>query len=344
MITPRHLTKGSRIAIISPATEVKPEYIDGAELYLRRRGYIPVTMPHARGPRSGTYAAAHSGRLSDLHEALFDPSISCIFCARGGYGCCHLLSPASSLCDMPDSEGETHPLLLRPEDVALNPKWLVGFSDISALHALWLTAGVRSLHSSMAKQLTLFPDVEISEEMFQILEGGAAEAESGLILHEIKACGPDAEQAQMRRQLYDAADSRDAVGTLVGGNLAVLNGLASTPYDILSPDRLNGRILFLEDVGEKIYQVERMLTRLWLAGSLEAAAGLIFGQFTDYQPDANFCSMEAMITARMLQWGIKCPVAIGMPIGHIDANRPVVEGSEARLEIFPDGARLSYTV
>ena len=85
----------------------------------------------------------------------------------------------------------------------------------------------------------------------------------------------------------------------------MLNGLASTPYDILSPDRLNGRILFLEDVGEKIYQVERMLTRLWLAGSLEAAAGLIFGQFTDYQPDANFCSMEAMITARMLQWGIK---------------------------------------
>ncbi|MDE6806591.1 MAG: hypothetical protein K2J05_07270, partial [Muribaculaceae bacterium] len=119
--------------------------------------------------------------------------------------------------------------------------------------------------------------------------------------------------------------------------LAVLNGLAGTPWDILTPDYLQGKILFLEDVGEKIYQGERMLKRLQLAGVFNAVSAVIFGTFTDYRADRNYDSMEAMIAGRFAEWGVKCPVAIGFPIGHQAHNLPVPEGCHATLRLPSEG-------
>lgn len=291
MIIPPYLKPGDKIAIISPATEVKPEYIDGAEAYLRRRGYRPVVMPHAKGPRCGTFAASDAERLSDLKAALTDSEVRLIFCSRGGYGCVHLL--------------EHIPV----EMVAANAKWLLGFSDISALHALWQTAGVCSLHASMAKQLTEAPDSDVTEQTMQILEGKLATAEHPYQAGSLRFEGEDKDAPR-----------------LVGGNLAVLNGLAGTPWDVLSAERLKGKVLVLEDVGEKIYQVERMLTRLHLSGALKAPERIVFGQFTDYKADRNFPTMEAMIESRMREWSDREEWSSGESFGHIDENLPLPLG------------------
>ncbi len=322
-----------KFAIISPATEVKPLYIDGAVAELRRCGHEAVVYPHAKGPRHGTFAASDTDRLSDLKQALTDPSVDVILCARGGYGCVHLLSE------------ELEQL------VRCNPKWLVGFSDISALHALWLNAGAPSLHASMAKQLALRSPESQTAEVLAFLEpelGPGADREgltrSADATLRILEGAAEISYSFTPADILNVPDSHAVTqGAIMGGNLAVLNGLAATPWDILTPGRMRGSILFLEDVGEKIYQVERMLTRLNLAGVFREVAAVVFGTFTDYSPDRNYPLMEAMIADRFTRWGISCPVVTGVPIGHQSHNLPIPEGWNARLDITHPSATLTLT-
>lgn len=114
-------------------------------------------MPHALGPSSGSYAASHELRLADLRSALSDPSVKAILCARGGYGCVHLIPHIPA------------------EMIRKNPKWIIGFSDVSALHALWLHAGVASIHAPMAKHLSIeSEDHPATEALMRILSGDVA--------------------------------------------------------------------------------------------------------------------------------------------------------------------------
>lgn len=300
MTEPRPLRPGDRIAILSPASSIDPALVDGAAATLRREGYEPVVMPHALGS-SGSYSAPAPKRLADLAAAIADPSVRAILCSRGGYGCVHLLE---SLDRLP---------------IEADPKWLIGFSDISALHALWARHGIISLHSSMARQLALAPADPNTRLMFNLLTGG-------------------------RNHFSATWDSPvglnrpgEACGELRGGNLAVLDALTGTPFDDLLPST----ILFIEDVAEPIYKVERMLYHLKLAGRLDAVKGLIIGRFTDYRPDRNHESMEEMIAA--LTASLQCPVAFGAPVGHIGpANLPLLHGAPGRLSVTPSAATLSY--
>lgn len=331
IITPPAIRKGDTIAIISPATEVKAHWVRGAVAELKRRGYKPMIMPHSLGPRHGTFAANDTERLADLREALLNPEVKAILCARGGYGCIQLISKDLQKL------------------VSQYPKWIIGFSDISALHALWQKAGVKSLHCSMAKQLTLF-DIDFHES--DIVDFSRNELPTSDELPLLKDCVGnmfDILEGNGDSLSYSASSPEGIIcgeteGVIVGGNLAVLNGLASTPWDILDKEFLRGKILFLEDIGEKIYQVERMLTRLHLAGAFENAAGIIFGQFTEYYADRNFSSMEEMIASRIREWNVKCPVALSFPIGHTAINRPIPEGAAAHLNVTPDHTRLTITI
>ena len=118
----------------------------------------------------------------------------------------------------------------------------------------------------------------------------------------------------------------------------MLSALVSTPYDILKP----GRILFIEDINEEIYKVERMLYTLLLNGTLARLSGLIVGRFTgQHSPDRNGDTMEQMISRMVAPFGY--PVAIGLPIGHIDGNVPIVEGSYATLTVTASGTTLQLT-
>lgn len=288
LIVPQPLKKGDRIAILSPAGIIKPEFVYQAMQVLQDEGYDPFVMPHALG-RWRTYSGTASDRLSDLRQAILDPSVKAILCSRGGYGAVHLLE-------------ELDRLPLRD-----NPKWIIGYSDISALHALMHRHGIVSVHAPMAKHLaTLKGRDDDARALFGILSG--------------------------EPQLYSIPPSPlnrpgTAVAPLVGGNLAVIADLIATPFDTILPDT----ILFIEDIAEPIYKTERILYQLRLSGALSRLKGLIVGAFTDYTPDVDGHTMEEMVSSMVADYSY--PVAFGVPVGHVDHNIPLQVSLPTRLEV-----------
>ena len=289
IIFPSPLTKGDKIAIISPASHILPDYVDGACNAIAQLGFQPVVSTHCKG-QCGGYSGTIEQRLADFLEALHNPEVKAILCSRGGYGVVHLLEYLSA------------------DDIAENAKWLIGFSDISALHAAMVASGVASIHASMAKHLTQFGvDNEATQALFNILQGKLPTYQTPS--HPFNKPGT-------------------ATGTLTGGNMAVLCGLLDTDFDLLS----RGDILFIEDVGEEVYKIERMLYNLRLSGVLPMIKGLIVGRFTDYRnPDGNGDSMEQMVKRMVEPYDI--PVAFDFPVGHVDENMPLIEGAQVTLTV-----------
>ncbi len=289
IIFPSPLTKGDKIAIISPASHILPDYVDGACNAIAQMGFQPVVSNHCKGQYGG-YSGTIEQRLADFLEALHNPEVKAILCSRGGYGVVHLLEYLSA------------------DDIAENAKWLIGFSDISALHAAMVASGVASIHASMAKHLTQFGvDDEATVALFNILQGKLPTYQTPS--HAFNKPGT-------------------ATGTLTGGNMAVLCGLLDTDFDLLS----RGDILFIEDVGEEVYKIERMLYNLRLSGVLPMIKGLIVGRFTDYRnPDGNGDSMEQMVKRMVEPYDI--PVAFDFPVGHVDENMPLIEGAQVTLTV-----------
>ena len=305
MIRPAALRQTDRIAIISPSGNVVAKRVKGAVAALAQWCYAPVVGQHTLDEHRSWGTVLTGGtdeaRLADLRWAIADPTIKAILCSRGGYGTVRLLD------------------CIDVNLVRSNPKWLIGFSDISALHALWHRAGVMSLHASMAKQLTDFgTEGEVSEAMHAIISGGTL-SPYHIDSHPFNRCG-------------------EAEGMIVGGNLAVLSALIGTDYNLLKPDT----ILFIEDVGEEIYRVERLLYQLRLAGVLPKLKGLIVGQFTRYHLNGvltDTCTdtqqhLYSMISRLVEPYSY--PVAFNFPIGHIDRNLPIVEGSQVTLQVSPE--------
>lgn len=297
LIFPAPLRPGNKIAIVSPAGPVAADLVNGAADVLRSIGYKPVIYPHALG-RRGYYSGTDDERFDDLAAALTDTTVKAVLCSRGGYGAVHILDRIAAL------------------PLRDNAKWLIGFSDISALHALLASRGIASVHGPMAKSIMKGTANSDNRALFDILAGSMPS--------------------------YTFAPSPlnhtgEATGRLVGGNVAVLADLISTPYDILAP----GTILFIEDVAEPIYKIERILYQLRLNGVLDNLAGLVVGEFTDYKPDGVHTSMEAMI-ADMVK-DCKFPIAFGVPFGHGDNNAPLVESSTATLRVTPESVTLTLS-
>lgn len=293
---PRPLREGDKIAIVSPASRIDPALVEGALPVLSDMGWKPYVTESALG-EEGSYSACASRRLADLIRVMLDPGVRAILCSRGGYGAVHLLEHL-------------------PEDAfRADPKWIIGFSDISALHAFASRCGVASVHSSMCKNLALNGGAdEASRALFDILRGhGVSYTEPG---HPYNRPGV-------------------AEGVLVGGNMAVLGGLVGTRYDIF--DR-SGAILFIEDIAEPIYKVERLLYQLRFSGALDRARGLVVGRFTEYRADRNYSDMYDMI--RDMTADLDIPVAFGFPIGHVDRNLPVIESAPCRLSVTPESVTL----
>ncbi len=291
IIYPKALKQGDKIAICSPAGRIDPKKVEGAVEVLRGQGWEPVVMPNALGS-SGSYSGTQDQRYSDLKTAFTDPSVRAILCSRGGYGVVHIMDRLAKL-----------PL----ED---DPKWVMGFSDISAMHALMHSKGIASIHSSMAGQIMLGPDDADNAALFSILRG---------------------ERPVHLFPSHDYDTPGIATGQLFGGNVAVLADLVGGPYDFLKP----GSVLFIEDVSEPIYKIERILYQLRLNGVLPELAGLIVGQFTEYKADDNYSDMESMIRDMVAPYDY--PVAFNVPIGHVDHNIPLIESAKVTLKVSPSG-------
>lgn len=291
VIYPAPLHKGDKIAICAPASKIDPKVVEKALPVLKQMGWRVEVMPHTLGT-SGSYSGTDAERLADLRTALTDPEVRAVICARGGYGVVHLME-------------ELDKLPLRDD-----PKWVVGFSDISALHALMASKGIASIHSSMCAGIKEGVDNEDNKALFDILQGDRP-------VH-----------------IFDSHDydrQGIATGRLKGGNLAVIADLIGTPYDIIEPDT----ILFIEDVSEPVYKIERILYQLKLSGVLGKLKGLIVGQFTDYKPDSNYRDMETMIHKMVADYNY--PVAFNVPVGHVDHNIPLIESATITLKVSPSG-------
>ena len=258
-------------------------------------------MPKVR--QMGIMHPLCKNRLDDLIGAWVDPKIKAVLCSRGGYGAVHLLPHIP------------HGLFRQ------NPKWLIGFSDISVLHAASFSQGVCSLHAPMARDFVV--GKSDAESIMRILSAGelprfelASKEEDNTIPQNI--CGK-------------------GKGRLIGGNFAVLDGLFGTPFDMLGRSLVEDCILFIEDIAEPIYKTERMLYRLYLQGVLEHIKGLIVGQFTETCANSNHRSTEEMISRFLAEHSLNhYPVVYGFPVGHVDNNPPQVIGSMAELEVTPD--------
>jgi muramoyltetrapeptide carboxypeptidase len=281
---PRPVRPGSRLAVVAPAGPFDEEAFCAGISWLRER-YEVVHRPDIF-ERTG-YLAGHDGRrLAELLEALSDPSIDAIVCARGGFGATRLLPGIPTAA-------------VREADKAI-----VGFSDITALHALWAAAGVPSVHAPMVAAL------------------GRATAE-------IRACwieaveSPETPRCHKLRPLN--APSRSA-GRLLGGNLAVLGALLGTPFQ----PNLVDCVLFLEDVGERPYRIDRVLTSMRQAGLFDGLRGLVLGAFTEAEPGPDGVATEDVFLDHFAD--APFPVLAGFPAGHIDENEAIPFGRTVRIE------------
>ncbi len=178
--------------------------------------------------------------------------------------------------------------------------------------------GIVSVHASMCKALALRDaDDADNSRLFSILEG--ARPAYGVDPHPFNRLG-------------------EASGRLRGGNLAVIADLIATPVSpFADPD---GTILFIEDIAEPIYKVERILWQLRLMGFLDRVAGIVIGQFTDYRPDRNYPDMYTMLDSALA--GVTCPVTFNFPVGHVDHNLPLLSGAPATLSVTPSSATLRF--
>lgn len=280
---------GDTVAVVAPAGAFDPSLLSPAVDVLSQAGYQVKVMPHAVG-RSGSYSAPEARRWADLRDAMLDPGVAAVMCARGGYGATHLLGQLDALVSSP---GYTH-------------RWLIGFSDISALHAVMVSRGYVSVHAPMLRGLVrdASPQTGDTARLLAMLAG--------------------------RPELLEfASDPRNregvARGILTGGNLSVLSALLATPYNIIQP----GSILFIEDINEPIYKVERIFWQLRHAGILQCLSGLMVGDFTGSQPDRNHTHIYDMIAEMTAPYAY--PVAFGLPVGHGGRNAPMAVGSQVSL-------------
>lgn len=302
ILRPAPLHPGDTIAIISPASAPEARYITEGIKALRKWGYVAIAAPNALA-RYGTYAGTPKQRLADLRWAFENPNIKAVFCSRGGYGSIQVIE------QLPEGYFAKH------------PKWLIGFSDITALLLANVSDGVMSIHGPMCEFLMHHGGTDfISDYYKQIFKGEN-------VTYELPATHPYNHQGV-------------AEGVLIGGNFSILNDISNTPIDYLSwTDKKI--VLFVEDVDENIHKINRILHRLKFGGYLENVVGIIVGNFRGYGPMSPHRTMED--TFNSVVGNLNIPIVYNYPTGHgIYPNYPLIEGCPVRLTVTDQTSKLEF--
>lgn len=300
MKRPPALKLHDRAVILSPSGRIEPENVHDAATLLRAWGLVPEISRYALGT-CGRYSGTVEERLADLQQAMDDPAVRLILCSRGGYGMVHLLP---------------HLDFTR---IRSNPKWVVGYSDITALHTALQLQGIASLHGPMAKHLADEGEEDVAAEH----------------LHDILFGKPLRYEIPVRE--YQPLNRAGRVtGRLFGGNLSVFSSLLGTKFAKIP----RGGILFLEDVGEQPYKVDRMIHQLLLAGVFDRIGGMMVGHFTGYEEDTEMNSPLLQSLYEVVK-NQGFPLCFGFPVGHVRENYPLVMGSNATLTVTESALRFS---
>ena len=292
---------GDVIDIVAPASACRRDVLAAGAAVLEGWGFRP-RIPADIFEGSGIVAAPDASRFRVLDRALRRADSRVVWCARGGYGSQRLL-----------------PRLAR-RAVPARRKLLVGFSDITALHAFFYQHwGWPTLH---AATLSGLGDGRLSQTALDEIRGVVAGSTRRLSF-------------RLRPLNAAARRPRTVAAPLVGGNLKTIQSLVGTPYGV----RPAGRILLLEDTGERGYSIDRMLVQLAQAGLLRGIRAIVFGQFTGgRERDGRFTGTE--VIARFAE-RMRVPVLGDAPFGHADCSRAVPLGMPARLDLGPERARLA---
>lgn len=293
MKRPDNLKKGSIVRIVAPCGRFGLERFEQGVKLLNKAGFTTV-FDESIHEGYRYLAGTDERRLGELRSALKDEQADAIWVARGGYG-------ATRLVDQ-----------INPAQVTEANKWLIGFSDVTALHALWARAGVQSIHGA---NITTLADwgAEARRELYQSLCEPTEQSFTGSL----------------------AIGESNVQGQLVGGNLAVLTAMLGTGQ---LPD-FSKSVVLLEDIGERPYKLDRMLTQHRQANTFKGVAGFLIGQLSGCEPgEAEDYKAADVIVENLSHLGV--PILTGLPLGHDGNSRAVLFGATALI----DAAEATLTI
>lgn len=300
-ILPPRLRPGARVALIAPSGPLleRDDRTRAAEL-CTALGYEPRIGPNA-GAAYGYLAGTDDQRIADLNTALTAPDIDAVWCIRGGNGMNRIIHRV-------DFDG-----------FARAPKAVIGYSDITVLLlGLWMRTGVVTFHGPIARTpMPNFQRFHFDRVLANVAPAGRLGGHNP----------PQEVLAPTSRRIFPIRGGT-ARGRLVGGNLTLVQALIGTPYF----PSFDGAILFLEDVREDVYRVDRMLAHLRLVGALDKLAGVAIGRFTEMRQggDGGALGFDEVLHTYFGPLGI--PVAVGFPFGHIDDQWTLPIGVQAELD------------
>lgn len=303
LIQPPYLKAGDTVAIVAPSGILKHREgeVQQAVNLLKSWGLHAVVGKHVFS-KDNHFAGTDNERCEDLQKAMDDPTISAIWCARGGYGTVRVLDKLDY------TKFKEH------------PKWVIGYSDITALHNQLHNEGFESLHALMCVSLTKdLGEIEATVSTFKSALFGMPEGYT------------------LEGSNYNKIG--EASGPLVGGNLTMLHTMLGSNTSIDT----SGKILFIEEIGEYKYHIDRMLQSLKRAGYFDNCKGVIVGDMSKLRKNTTLwgTSIEQLILDALSDYNF--PIAFNMPAGHEKDNRALVLGKTITLKVEKDKSTVSYS-
>jgi len=289
---PPYLQKGDTIGLVCPAGFMLMDKVQACITALQQWGYA-VKIGKTVGSDSQTYfSGTDQERLTDFQQMLDDDEVKAVLCARGGYG-------VGRIIDRIDFK-----------KFKKQPKWIIGYSDITVLHShLYTNYYISSLHSPMAGA---FNDGGSTNEFVLSLQNAL-----------------EGKKIRYQCDVHECNRRGEAIGELVGGNLALLAHLVGSDSDI----KTRGKILFLEDVGEQLYNIDRMMHQLKRSGKIARLAGLIFGGFTETKDTERPFGQTVHEILRDIVKEYDYPVCFDFPVSHTDRNYALKIGVGYKLKV-----------
>jgi len=297
MIQPKNLQKGDTIGLVSTARKVSLSELKPA-LEIIKKWELNVIIGKSIKAEENQFAGSDELRAADFQEMLDNPKVKAIWCARGGYGTVRMIDK------------------LDFAEFKKQPKWIIGYSDVTVLHSHIHNLGFETLHAQMPVAIETKSEATVTS-IYNALFGKE---------YSIKI------PSEKNNRLGTAS------GQLVGGNLSILYSLCGSPSAI----NTNGKILFIEDLDEYLYHIDRMLQNLKRNGMFINLKGLIVGGMTQMRDNTIPFGKTAEEIIFDICKDYNFPIAFNFPAGHLKDNRALVFGNEVKLEVDENGVTLSF--
>jgi muramoyltetrapeptide carboxypeptidase len=298
MKTPAYIKPGDKIRIVSPAGKVKEKYVLPAVDWFEKQGYH-VELGNNVFASHFQYAGTDKQRLHDMQDALDDSEVRAILCSRGGYGTVRIISKFDYT------------------EFLKNPKWIIGFSDITILHSCLNNKRIATIHGVMPRYF-FDKDGNANENLMTLMN-----------LITGKGASYSIPTSKYNR-------NGTITGELVGGNLSVISSMYGTSCEL----HTEGKILFLEDIDEFLYHADRMMHQLNLSGKLSNLAGMVLGNFCDMKDNESPFGKNIHEIISEAVAGYDYPVCFGFPAGHEEKNLALAFGETWKLSVSKQGVTL----